>query len=138
MARIPDEELERLKREVSLARLIEGQGYRLTSQGKDLACRCPWHEGDDTPSCIVSPKTNLWHCFGCNAGGTVIDWIMRSHKVSFRHACELLAKQHPALATPITEEASRQKKLSQGKLRQTQSFSPNEGDQALLEHVIEF
>ena len=138
MARIPDEELERLKREVSLARLIEGQGHTLTSQGKDLACRCPWHEGDDTPSCIVSPKTNLWHCFGCNAGGTAIDWIMRSHKVSFRHACELLAKQHPALATPITEEASRQKKLSQGKLRQAHSFSLDEGDQALLDQVIEF
>jgi DNA primase len=139
VARIPEDELERLKREVSLARLIEGQGHTLTSQGKDLACRCPWHEGDDTPSCIVSPKTNLWHCFGCNAGGSVIDWIMRSHKVSFRHACELLAKQHPALATPITEEASRQKKLSQGKLRQTQSaFSLDEGDQALLDQVIEF
>jgi len=45
IARIPDQELERLKREVSLARLIEGQGYQLISQGKDLACRCPWHEG---------------------------------------------------------------------------------------------
>jgi len=54
MARIPDQELERLKREVSLARLIEGQGHKLASQGKDLACRCPWHEGDDTPSCVVS------------------------------------------------------------------------------------
>jgi DNA primase len=58
MARIPDTELERLKREVSLARLIEAQGLKLIVQGKDLACRCPWHEGDDTPSCIVSPKTN--------------------------------------------------------------------------------
>ncbi len=57
MARIPDEELERLKHEVSLARLIEAQGLSLTSQGKDLACRCPWHEGDDTPSCIVSRST---------------------------------------------------------------------------------
>jgi DNA primase catalytic core len=139
MARIPDAELERLKREVSLARLIEGQGHKLTSQGKDLACRCPWHDGDDTPSCIVSPKTNLWHCFGCNAGGSVIDWIMRSHKVSFRHACELLEKQNPALATPVTDEASRQKKLSQAKLRQTQSsFSLEEGDQALLDQVVEF
>jgi hypothetical protein len=46
MARIPDEELERLKREVSLVRLIEGQGHTLNSQGKDLACRCPWHEGE--------------------------------------------------------------------------------------------
>jgi DNA primase catalytic core len=136
MARIPDVELERLKREVSLARLIEGQGHRLISQGKDLACRCPWHEGDDTPSCIVSPKTNLWHCFGCNLGGSVIDWIMRSHKVSFRHACELLVKQHPALAGPDPSSAA--PKLSQGKLRQAQSFSLEEGEQALLDQVIEF
>jgi DNA primase len=45
MARIRDEALERLKREVSVARLIEAQGLKLIVQGKDLACRCPWHEG---------------------------------------------------------------------------------------------
>jgi DNA primase len=135
MARIPDEELERLKREVSLVRLIEGQGHTLISQGKDLACRCPWHEGDDTPSCVVTPKTNLWHCFGCDAGGTVIDWVMRSHRVSFRHACELLAKEHPALgAAHGTEPAAG--KLSPAKLRQAQSFLLDAGDQALLDQVI--
>jgi CHC2 zinc finger len=62
MARIPDGELERLKQQVSLVRIIEAQGHKLVSQGKNLACRCPWHEGDDTPSCIVTPATNLWHC----------------------------------------------------------------------------
>jgi DNA primase catalytic core len=140
MARIADADLERLKREVSLARLIEGQGHRLISQGKDLACRCPWHEGDDTPSCIVSPKTNLWHCFGCDAGGSVIDWVMRMHKVSFRHACELLAKQHPALAAaPSTSMApTATVKLSAGKLRAAQSFSLVAGDQELLDQVIDF
>jgi DNA primase len=139
MARIPDTELERLKREVSLARLIEAQGLTLISQGKDLACRCPWHEGDDTPSCIVSPKTNLWHCFGCDAGGSVIDWVMRMHKVSFRHACELLAKQHPALAaTPSVNAAPATVKLSAGKLRTAQSFSLAAGDQELLDQVIDF
>ena len=139
MARIADAELERLKREVSLKRLIEGQGIALISQGKDLACRCPWHEGDDTPSCIISPKTNLWHCFGCDAGGTVIDWVMRLHRVSFRHACELLAKQHPVLAaTPSASAAPAAAKLSQGKLRTAQSFSLGAGDQALLDQVIEF
>lgn len=140
MARIPDQELERLKREVSLARLIEGQGHQLTSQGKDLACRCPWHEGDDTPSCIVSPKTNLWHCFGCDAGGSVIDWVMRSHKVSFRHACELLTKEHPSLAAAVGAGGS--KKLSQAKLRQAQSFAvpaaEAAADQVLLDQVIDF
>jgi DNA primase catalytic core len=140
MARIPDTELERLKREVSLARLIEAQGLMLISQGKDLACRCPWHEGDDTPSCIVSPKTNLWHCFGCDAGGSVIDWVMRMHKVSFRHACELLAKQHPALAAAPSTSAvpTATAKLSQGKLRTAQSFSLGAGDQELLDQVIDF
>jgi DNA primase len=137
MARIPDEELERLKREVSLVRLIEAQGLALTVQGKDLACRCPWHEGDDTPSCIVTPATNLWHCFGCNAGGSVIDWVMRRHKVSFRHACELLAKEHPALAVGSAQQPAT-KKLSQAKLRAAQSFSLAAGDQVLLDQVIEF
>lgn len=139
MARIPDEALERLKREVSLARLIEAQGVKLISQGKDLACRCPWHDGDDTPSCIVSPKTNLWHCFGCDAGGSVIDWVMRMHKVSFRHACELLAKQHPALAAAgSTDTPPTAVKLSAGKLRTAQSFSLAAGDQELLNQVIDF
>ena len=140
MARIPDEALERLKREVSLARLIEAQGLKLISQGKDLACRCPWHEGDDTPSCIVSPKTNLWHCFGCDAGGSVIDWVMRTHKVSFRHACELLAKQHPALAAAASTNmaSTAAVKLSAGKLRTAQSFSLAAGDQELLDQVIDF
>jgi hypothetical protein len=49
MAGIPDSEVDRLKREVSLLRLLESQGHRLVKQGKDWACRCPWHEGDDTP-----------------------------------------------------------------------------------------
>ena len=155
MARIADAELERIKCEVSLVRLIEAQGHRLASQGKDLACRCPWHEGDETPSCIVTPKTNLWHCFGCGAGGTVIDWVMRSHRVSFRHACELLMKEHPALAAGagagagaraggVDSAAGAVPKLSQGKLRQAQSFAlPSSADQAaadqvLLDQVIEF
>jgi DNA primase len=140
MARIPDEELERLKSEVSLTRLMEAQGLILTSQGKDLACRCPWHEGDDTPSCVVTPSTNLWHCFGCDAGGTVIDWVMRSQRVSFRHACELLMKEHPALAAGSA--ATPAPKLSPGKLRSAQSFSLPEGeadaDAALLNQVIDF
>ena len=162
MARIADAELERLKREVSLVRLIEGQGHRLVSQGKDLACRCPWHEGDETPSCIVTPKSNLWHCFGCDAGGTVIDWVMRSHRVSFRHACELLMKERPALSGPASSSPahgspahgsaahgsppviSAADKLSQGKLRQAQSFALDSdadtvvSDRKLLEQVIEF
>ncbi|MCC7060169.1 MAG: toprim domain-containing protein, partial [Burkholderiaceae bacterium] len=130
-------ELERLKGQVSLLRVIEAAGIQTVRQGKDWACRCPWHEGDDTPSCVITPSTNLWHCFGCDAGGSVIDWVMRHHKVSFRHACELLAKEHPALAASGSL-ASPAPKLSSGKLRTAQTFALDAGDQALLDQVIEF
>jgi DNA primase len=90
MARIPDAEIERLKEEVALERLVEAAGVELRRQGKDLVGRCPFHD-DRTPSLVVSPAKNLWHCLGaCQAGGSVIDWVMRTEGVSFRHAVELL------------------------------------------------
>lgn len=93
MARIPESEIERLKLSVSLERLIESAGVVLKRHGKDRVGRCPFHD-DKTPSLVVSPKTNLWHCLGaCQAGGSVIDWVMRWDGVSFREAVERLREQ---------------------------------------------
>jgi DNA primase catalytic core len=90
LARIPDEVIERLKEEVSLQRLVELAGVELRRQGKDLVGLCPFHE-ERTGSLVISPEKNLWHCMGaCQAGGSVIDWVMRAEGVSFRHAVELL------------------------------------------------
>jgi DNA primase catalytic core len=133
MARIPDSEIERLKREVSLLRLLESQGHRLVKQGKDWACRCPWHEGDDTPSCVVTVKSNLWHCFGCAAGGSVIDWVMRSQRVSFRHACELLLKESPAVAAP---EAAPRGAAKWTNARPAEDWHEAEDDQRALDDAI--
>jgi DNA primase len=89
MPRIPDTELERLKNEVSLVRLIESQGHQLAKSGKDWAMRCIFHE-DATASLKVSESKNLYHCFGCGAAGTVIDWVMKTQSVSLPHAVQLL------------------------------------------------
>ena len=90
MARIPTDEVERLKREVSLERLVQAQGVELKRHGADLIGLCPFHD-DKQPSLVVSPKKNLWHCLGaCQAGGTTIDWVMKRDGVSFRHAVEVL------------------------------------------------
>lgn len=91
MARIPEETVHRIKQDISLLRLVQSQGYEVTRQGKDSVVRCPFHE-EHTPSCIISPKTNLFNCFGCGAGGSVIDWVMKTQGVSFRFACEILQK----------------------------------------------
>ena len=90
MGRISDVELERLKREVALQRLVEAKGVHLQKRGESLVGRCPFHE-DKTPSLVVTPKKNLWHCLGaCRTGGTVIDWVMKAEGISFLHAVELL------------------------------------------------
>ena len=85
MARIGSAELERLKAETSLVRLVESSGIALTKRGKDLVASCPFHE-EDTASFVVTPERNLFHCFGCGAAGGPVDWVMKRNGVSFRHA----------------------------------------------------
>ena len=94
MPRIPDDELARLKQQVSLVRLIESSGISLQKRGAELFGLCPFHE-DHEPSLSVSPEKNLFHCFGCNASGDVIEWTMKRQGVSFRHAVELLKEGAP-------------------------------------------
>jgi DNA primase catalytic core len=119
VARIPEEEIARIKREVSLERLCEARGIELKRHGADLVGLCPFHD-DKNPSLVVTRATNLWHCLGaCAAGGSVIDWVMRSENISFRHAVELLREGYPTpaaragsgvkvrlLPTPIVADAA--------------------------------
>src|SRR5581483_239595 len=98
MPRIPEAELERLKREVSLERLAEAAGIALKRHGQDLIGLCPFHD-DHAPSLVISPEKNLWHCLGaCQQGGSVIDWVMKWNGVSFRHAVELLRNDPATVA----------------------------------------
>jgi len=90
MARLPEEEIARIKSEVSVQRLAESRGVVLRTHGSDLIGLCPFHD-DRNPSLVITPKKNLWHCLGaCRTGGSVIDWVMRAEGISFRHAAELL------------------------------------------------
>jgi DNA primase len=98
MARIPEQMVERLKTEISVQRLAEARGVELKKHGADLHGRCPFHE-DRTPSLVITPAKNLWHCLGaCQTGGSVIDWVMKAEGVSFRHAVELLVNDSIPLA----------------------------------------
>jgi DNA primase catalytic core len=129
MARIADSEIERLKPEVSVARLVEGSGVALTRRGKDQVARCPFHP-DDTASLIVTPEKNLWHCFGCGAGGGPIDWVMKQNGVSFRHAVELL-RDAPTPSASV--DRGQVKRSTVRKLPAPVAFDAD--DQALLNQI---
>ena len=134
MARIPAEVVERLKEEISVQRLAEARGVSLTRHGADLHGRCPFHD-DKTPSLVISPAKNLWHCLGaCQTGGSVIDWVMRAEGVSFRHAVELLVNDSLPLAAASSApppKHSTVKKLPTALARDTD-------DAKLLGQVIEY
>ena len=97
MARIPTEELDELKRSTDLAALVRSKGIELKKHGtKDLCGLSPFTD-EKTPSFIVTPGKNLWHCMSSGKGGSVIDFVMQYDGVSFREAVELLRTKSPQL-----------------------------------------
>jgi DNA primase len=89
MARIPQAEIDRIQREVSVERLVESAGIELKKKGQELNGLCPFHP-DKNPSLFVNPGKNEWHCFACDIGGGPLEWVVKMQGVSFRHAFELL------------------------------------------------
>ena len=100
MPRIPEAEIERIKRETDLAALVRSRGVELRRHGaKDLVGRCPFHEDQD-PSLVVSPEKGLFHCLGCGAAGNAIQFVQKFDGVSFRHAFEILNAGPAAFSPP--------------------------------------
>jgi hypothetical protein len=136
MTRIPDAEIERLKAEVSLVRLVESSGVKLSRKGKDeLAGCCPFHD-DDTPSLSVSVSKNLFHCFGCGAGGGPIDWVVKREGVSFRHAVELLRDGDPVASSAASAPSPAIKPTPTRKLAPPVTLDAD--DRRLLAQVVDY
>ncbi len=134
MPRIPQTEIERLKSEVSVQRLVESSGVELKKSGKDWLGRCPFHE-DDTASLVVTPAKNLWHCFGCGVGGGPIDWVIKRQGVSFRHAVELLREGKTSGVTPLAADGT-VKRSSVRVLAPPVAFDAD--DQVLLNQTVTY
>jgi DNA primase len=89
--KIPEPEIEAVKRGTDLVALVQSRGISLLKHGtKDWIGRCVFHGDQDTPNFIVSPAKGLWHCMACGAAGNAIQFIQKHDGVSFRHAFELL------------------------------------------------
>ncbi|MDP3901937.1 MAG: DNA primase [bacterium] len=63
---------------------------QLSSAGKNFKAACPFHK-EKTPSFIISPDRQIWHCFGCGAGGDMIGFLMRYENLEFVEALKVLA-----------------------------------------------
>src|SRR5579864_589916 len=89
MLRLKPQDLTALKKNTDLVAVAQARGVALTKQGNDYVGLCPFHE-ETTPSFHVTPVKNLYHCFGCDAAGSVIDFVMRKDGLDFRRAVDVL------------------------------------------------
>ncbi len=64
----------------------------LKKAGKNFKGLCPFHK-EKSPSFMVSPEKQVWHCFGCNAGGDIYTFIMQYEHIDFPEALRILAKR---------------------------------------------
>ena len=106
MARIPEAEIEPLKRSVDLVALVRGSGVELRRSGGNWLGLCPWHADGAEPSLSVTQEKGLWHCFGCGLGGSAIDWVMKRDGVGFRRAFLHLKGEAPLVVPPSRRRAA--------------------------------
>ncbi len=86
---IAKQSIENLKSNLDVVDIVS-QFIELKKSGANFKACCPFH-GEDTPSFVVSPQKQIYHCFGCGVGGDSIKFVMEYEKLSYPEAIEKLA-----------------------------------------------
>ncbi len=89
---IDNASIESLKNSIDIVDVI-GSFIELRKAGANYKANCPFH-GEKTPSFVVSPSKQIYHCFGCGVGGDSIKFVMELEKLSYPEAIEKLASMH--------------------------------------------
>lgn len=105
MANSPSDLPARIKSAVQIPALLELFGLTPNRQG---FLRCPFHDGDSTPSLKVYPGGRGWYCFGCHRGGDVISLAMELYRTDYKGAVNRLNREfHLCLGRSSGDEFQR-------------------------------
>jgi DNA primase len=69
---------------------VVGESVTLKKAGTTFKGLCPFH-GEKTPSFVVTPARETWHCFGCGRGGDIFSFVMERDSLTFPEALRVLA-----------------------------------------------
>ncbi len=85
------DDVARVREKTDLVSLI-GDYIPLKKAGRNFKALCPFH-GEKTPSFVISPERQIWHCFGCQKGGDCFTFLMEYEHLEFPESLEALAKR---------------------------------------------
>jgi len=88
---IPDEIINQILDKADIAEIVSGY-IPLKRAGRNFRANCPFHH-EKTPSFMVSPDKQIFHCFGCGVGGNVFGFVMKYERLEFPEAVELVANK---------------------------------------------
>ena len=110
---IPDNVINDIQTRCDIAEVISGY-IPLKRAGRNFKANCPFHQ-EKTPSFMVNPSKQIYHCFGCGAGGDVFGFVMKYENIEFPEAVKMLARKAgvviPERSEKAREEASLTEKL---------------------------
>ena len=89
---IANESIEALKARLDIVDVISNY-IELRKSGANYKAPCPFHD-ENSPSFVVSPSKQIYHCFGCGVGGDSIKFVMEYAKLSYPEAIEKLAQEY--------------------------------------------
>lgn len=89
---IKKESIDNLKNHLDVVDVVS-QFIEVKKSGANFKACCPFH-GEDTPSFVVSPSKQIYHCFGCGVGGDSIKFVMEYEKLSYPETLEKLASMY--------------------------------------------
>jgi len=91
MGKIPENILNEIQDKCDIVEVISNY-ISLKPSGRNFKACCPFHH-EKTPSFVVSPDKQIYHCFGCNSGGNVFNFLKEYEKIDFIDAVKMLAEK---------------------------------------------
>ena len=129
MGLIPPESLEAIRAKLDIVELVSEYVPGLSRAGRNMKGRCPFHQ-ERTPSFIVSPERQTYHCFGCGEGGDVFSFVMKLEGLGFMEAVEKLAERTGVAL--VSQEALGPEHKERLKLKEVLEFASQHYHDVLL------